>query len=332
MPADLSPEQLLERLERGRLGSIYLFYGPGEFRIEKTLDRLRETYIPESARDFNLQIFYGGETSKPGDIMDAARSLPFLASNRLIIVRRTENFPASTLASFIPYLDNPVTSTCLVFISATADFRKPFYKKIRAARGAVHFKPLYDSQVGPWIKRFASELGLNITPDGRSYLQGIVGNRLRDLFAEMEKLSLRHGSQRVGVDEIKELAVYSRIHTIFELMDEISLRRRAGSILILNRYLEEEGRDAVFGIIGMMNRQIRLIIQAKSITEKGGRTPEVIRQLNLQPFLAKKVLEQARQWRTEHLERALYLLYLADRRLKTGADSRLTLEHLLLSL
>lgn len=332
MPADLSPDQILDLLKRGSLGRVYLFYGPGEFRIEKVLKEIRETLIPESARDFNLQVFYGGETTTPADITDAASSLPFFSSNRLIIVRRTENIPGSALDSLIPYIENPVESTCLIFLSSKTDFRKEFYKKIRASGGAVHFKPLYDRQVLPWIKRFAAELGLNITEKGSGYLQAIVGNRLRDLYSEMEKLYLRHGSQMVGEMEIRDLAIHSRIYTIFELMDEISLRRHANSLLVLNRYLEEEGKEAVFGIIGMLNRQIRLIIQAKSIADKGGRSPEVAKKLQIQPFLVNKVLQQAQGWRMDDLERALHLLYRADRHLKSGSQPRLILENLLLSL
>ena len=332
MPADLSPEHILDLLKHGRLGRIYLFHGPGEFRVEKVLNQVRETFIPEAARDFNLQIFYGDNHTNPADITDAARSLPFMSSNRLIIVRRTENIPGSALESFIPYIENPVESTCLIFISSKADFRKEFYKKIRNSGGAVHFKQLYDRQVLPWIRRFARDLGLSITEEGCVYLQGIVGNRLRDLYTELEKLYLRHGNKTVGAEEIKELAIYSRIFTIFELMDEISLRRRAESISILNRYMEEEGRDAVFGIIGMLNRQIRLIIQAKSVTEKGGRSQDVTKLLGVPPFLANKILQQSRHWRIDDLEHALHLLYQADGRLKSGSEANLIVENLVLSI
>jgi len=332
MPADLSPEQILDLLKQGRLGKVYLFYGSGEFRMEKVLSEIRETLIPESARDFNIQIFYAGEGTSPGDIADAACSLPFLSTHRLVIVRRTENMPASALESFIPYIENPLSSTCLIFVAAKADFRMKFYNQIRKAGGAVHFKPLYDRQVMPWLRRFAGELGLNITEKGCAYLQGIVGNHLRDLYGEMEKLRLRYGNQKVGEGEVKELAVASRIYTIFELVDEISLRRHARSLAILNRYLEEEGRDAAFGIVGMLNRQIRLIIQAKSMTDNNASPADVSRKLQVPPFLANKLAEQARNWRIADLEHALHLLYQADRRLKTGAQPRLILEHLLLSL
>ncbi|MBW2352152.1 MAG: DNA polymerase III subunit delta [Deltaproteobacteria bacterium] len=328
MPADLSPAQLVNLIRRGRLGMVYLFYGPDDFQIERVLGLIRETLIPESAMDFNLQTFYGDKSTNPADIIDSARSFPFMASNRLIIVRRTEEISASALEAFLPYLDNPVESTCLIFITSRTDFKTRFYKRIRSMGGAVNFRQPYDNQVVPWIKRMAKELGLTISEEACVYLQGIVGSRLREINSELEKLSLRHGTGKIGVEEVKGLAIYSRVYTIFELMDQISLRQPSESISVLSRYMEEEGKDAVFGLMGMLNRQIRLIMRAKSIAGEGG---QVAGKLGVPPFLAKKIVQQSQHWSLESLENALDLLYRADGRLKSGARPRLVLENLVLS-
>ena len=74
--------------------------------LERVLDKVREDFIPESARDFNMEICYGGETS-PADIVNRAQSLPFMSQNRLMIVRRVEELKAAQLEVFLPYLDNP---------------------------------------------------------------------------------------------------------------------------------------------------------------------------------------------------------------------------------
>ncbi len=246
MPGDLLPEDVLGQLEKGQLSPVYLFYGESEFRLEKVLNRIRETFIPEEARDLNLQIFYGDDIGmSPGDITDAARSFPFLSQNRLIIVRRTESFPGKALETFIPYLDEPLESNCLIFISSKPDFRTKFYKKVKDLGQAVNFKKLYDNQVVPWIRNMAKDLGLNIEAQACAYLQQIVGNQLRDLHSELEKIYLYYGEATVGLEEVKKLAIYSRSYTIFELMDQISLKRRAEAIWTLNRFLEVEGKDSV---------------------------------------------------------------------------------------
>ena len=332
MPVEIAPETVLKHLQKGCLNPIYLFHGPDDFLLEKTLKQIREIYIPEAARDFNLHIFDGDGRVNPGDILDAVRSMPFLSSNRLVIVRRADHMSAPDLAVLIPYVEKPVDTACLVLVAQKPDFRLKFFKRIRQLGHSVNFSELSDRQAIPWIKTEAREIGLNIKREACRHLHEIIGNRSRTLHTELEKLYLRHGSKEVGVSEIKELSIFSRMYTIFELMDEISQRRKAESLSILNRYLEEEGKDAAFGIIGMLTRQIRIIFQAKVFASERVPKPEMARKLGVPGFLVGKVLDQARRWREEDLEKAMVLLYQADGRLKLGSQARLELENFVLSI
>ncbi len=337
MAGDISPEFISKQIEKEQLDPFYLFYGPSEFRLENLLNRIRKTCLTGEARDFNLHIFYaakggGGGKIDVADILDTARSLPFISKNRLIIVRRTEDFSITDLELFLPYLDDPVETTCLIFISSKPDFRMKFYNKIRASGRAVNFKRLYDNQVVPWIKKTAKGIGFNMETEACEHLRQIVGNRLIDLYAELEKLYVRHGGTTVGAKEVVELAIHSRIYTIFELMDKISAKQPAESLLVLNRFLEEEGKGASLGFLGMLSRQIRLLWQTRSVMEVGGRSADVARKLRVQPFVAQKLVKQSKNWNTDDLERALNLLYYTDGLLKSDAYEDIVLENLVLSL
>jgi DNA polymerase-3 subunit delta len=122
------------------------------------------------------------------------------------------------------------------------------------------------------------------------------------------------------------------MYTIFELMDEISRRRKARSLSILNRYLEEEGKDAAFAIVGMLTRQIRIISQAREFMTNGVPRPEMAKKLGVPNFVVGKVLEQAQRWQEKDLEKALKLLYQVDGRLKMGSQAALVLENFVLSI
>ncbi|MBN1277296.1 MAG: DNA polymerase III subunit delta [Deltaproteobacteria bacterium] len=330
MKEGISPELILKQCRDGRLSSLYLFHGPCEFLIEKTLDSIRKEFMPEAAKDFNLHVFYG-DSSSPGEIIETASSLPFLSENRLIIVRRADNFTTEGLEAFIPYLENPVESTCLIFVSSKPNFNKRFYKKIMEFGHGVNFKELDDRAVVPWLKKTAKEIGLSIDAMACIHLQEIVGNQLRELYSELEKLYLRYGDKRVGVEEVKELAIFSRSFTVFELMDEISLRRKPESLSVLKRFMEEE-KDGALRILGMLNRQIGLLLTAKSVISGGGQVSDVARKLKMAPFFAKKVLNQSSNWTLSDLERSLGLLYKADGLLKSGSDASVVIENTLLSL
>lgn len=332
MARDLQPEDILNALEKGCLAPFYLFYGPGEFRLEKILDRVRSDFIPESARDFNLEIYYGGEIDST-EIIHCANMIPFMGQNRLIIVRRTEAFTQDQLEHFLPYFEKPSSTTCLIFISSKTDFKKKFYKGIRSSGQAVYFAELKDNQIVPWLMRTAKEMGLNIEGQACTYLQQIVGNSLRDLYAELVKLQIRNGEMPVSVDQVRELAIHSRIYSIFELMDAISYKNLPGSLSVLNRFLEEEDKiGAPLRIMGMLNRQIRILWRVKSIIDKGGRAKEVMEKLNMPSFLAGKLVKQARHWSMEEFKQCLSLLYEVDGLLKSGSRSKPVLEKLILGL
>ena len=332
MPADIRPEDVLKSLQKGRLAPFYLFYGPGEFRLEKTLEMVRQRYLPEAARDFNLEVLYGGEVSA-SEIVHRARSLPFLGQNRLIIVRRTEAFTADELEHFVPYLEDPSESTCIIFISGKTDFKRKFYRTIRSAGRAVQFAKLKENEVTPWIKRMAGELGLKIDGQACVYLQQVVGNSLMDLHAELVKMQIRFGKKAVGVEDVEELVIHSRVYTIFELMNVISERKVGQSLQILRRFLEEEGsRGAPLQVIGMLNRQLRLLWMTKGITEKGGKAGDVAKALGIPPFSARHLITQSKHWSPEDLEKGLRLLYQTDGLLKTGSRPGPVMESLVISM
>lgn len=331
MAQDLSPEDVLQSLEKERIGPVYLFYGPGEFQMEKVLDRIKASLIPEGARELNQEIVYGGETN-PERVLEHARSLPFLSKHRLIIVRRTEAFSAEGLAKFLPYLEHPPTSTCLIFVSAKTDFTKAFYKTLRSLGCAVKFDEPKAQEFGPWLRKTASEMGFKLAPQGAAYLHDLVGGNTRELYGELEKLSLRFEGE-VGLEQVKESVKHSRVYTIFELTNQISARNRRASLLVLNRFLEEEDkRDAPLRVIGMLNRQVRLLWRTKTLDEKGSDPKDVMKKLGTHYYGAVDLLKNCKRWKTAELEDAFDLLYQADGRIKSGSRPKPILENLILSL
>ena len=331
MAGDIRPESIIKSLEKGHLAPFYLFYGPGEFRTEKLLEKIKTSFLPESVRDLNLEFFYGGETA-PEEVIQRARSMPFMAKSRLIVVRRVEEFRKEQLEKFIPYLESPSESTCVIFLSRQTDFKKGFYKAIKAAGLAVKFEALRQDQVAGWIKQTAHDLGLELDGQTSDYLERIVGNNPRELYGELEKLRLKF-TKVSEVDQIKDIVIGSKIYSIFELVDMVSTKRCADSLKALGRYLQEEDkRFAPFQVIGMLNWQIRLLWQTKFVLSQGGGFNEVAEKLSRNRFKAKDLMSQAKQWSVEELERGLHLLYEADGWLKSGSRPKPVLESVLISL
>jgi DNA polymerase-3 subunit delta len=332
MARDLDPDGFFQRLKDKQAYPCCLFYGPSEFRLEKSLRAICELLIPQSLRDLNFQA-YDSDKCEPETLIDAARSVPFLSEHRLIVLRGVEAFSASSLQRFLPYVENPVDSTLLVFISQKPDFKKKLFKRLRQLDASVFFGRLNESQIIPWLRKTAREMGFSIESQACAFLRQIVGNRLRDLHNELEKLYIRYGEgNSVGVEQVKEIALESRSYTVFELMDCFSSKRLSAAILTLKRFLEEEGREGGLKVLGMMNRQMRLLWQTRSIHLAGGKSSDVAVKVKVPVFLATKLIKQSKRWEPDTLEKSFHLLYEADYLIKNGADGHLVLENLIVAL
>jgi len=328
---NLTPENVLTSLHKGAFAPFYLFYGPEDFWLEITLDTIKKDFIPDGVKAFNLETLYGGEISAQ-EILNRAHLVPFMSSHRLLIVRGTENFTKDAYQQFLSYMDNPVDSTCIIWISNKTDLTGAFYKRFKELDTAVNFKKLSERQVYNWLQKRAKELELDITKEASSFIYQIVGSSLRDLFSEIFKLSLRYPHSRIGVEQIKELTTFTRLFTVFDLVDYVSKKDADHAIVVLSKLFETQGRDAttLLGLLGMLARQIRLILKAKSgLTKGGGRMGAIKRLQPLPTFVIEKYLAQERFWQEEELEEALHNIYDADGLIRTGSKGDLVLENLI---
>lgn len=336
MERDLSPEALLALLEKGSMGPIYVFHGPDEFTMETVLARVKDRLVPDSARDFNCRTFYcDDEPDKVAfQIVENALCVPFLSDRRLLIVRRLERLSSGQLEILASYAKAPNAASCLICISAKPDFRIGFYKKVRSMDGCVLFPELKERQLLPWIRKRAGEMGIIIEEEACRFIIQYVGTRLSDIYSELEKLFLRHGPSRVGEDEIRELALQSRIFTVFELMDAFSERDCTKALSILERYVQEEGGTKGWDLrlMGMFTRQVTLLLRIKELLHSGLNASQAAGRLKLLPFQAQKLEAQAVRWSFQDLRNAVGLLYKADGMLKQSMPSPLVMDYVVVSL
>jgi DNA polymerase-3 subunit delta len=328
------PDNFLKALATGTIAPFYLFYGPEDFWIELVLDEIKGTLVPDSVKDFNLDTLYADDVPAH-EVLNRARLVPFLSPRRLIIVKGAEHYSKADRELFLPYMDNPLESTCIIWVSGITELKDPFYKRFRESGRAVNFKKLAEGQVYGWMHKRAGELGVRIDREAAAFLYQMVGNSLRDLYSELWKLSVRFPQSQIGVAQIRDLAAFHRLFTVFDLIDHVSHKDAAQALEVLHRLFETQGQDhnTILGIMGMVARQIRLICQAKAgVRQAKGKKAVVERLKPLPNFVIEKCIAQERLWGEKELGYALSQIYDADGLIRTGSRGDLVLENLLLRL
>lgn len=334
-------------LERKLISPVYLFYGEETYLRDKYLRKFM-ALIPEEVRDFNLDLIDARDT-EIGNIINLASTLPFMAERRTVIVKNAEFFKSRKKSGaedkvdtkndkvnpvdevLLKYLENPPTTTCLIFCSDSVDKKRRTYKTLEKNGQIVEFAPLKGQQLNEWIDRRARNLGKIIEPAGMAGLITAVGNNLWQLNAELEKLSSYTRTEKISAADVELMVSKTSELSIFELVDAIAERNRANAIKMAREmvFLGEP----VIRILFMIARQFRLLLLTKTLLQEGNAEKSLAGLLQAHPYVAQKCAKQARNFSVQELKAAMEKILAADAAIKSGQqEAVLALELLIISL
>jgi DNA polymerase-3 subunit delta len=269
-----------------------------------------------------------------------ANAMPFLATRRLVILTqptaRLNNAPAAQ-KKFTDLLDKIPPTTALVLVEnrlltgdkdrergkfhwlehwALEHKDKTFVRLFRLPKGA---------EMNKRIRESAKKAGGQITPEAAELLASLVDNDPRLAEQEIEKLLAYVNYQRpIEFDDVEAVTADTAQGDIFALVDALGGRDGPRAMAMLQRLLEYQD---YFKIFPMIVRQFRLLIQARESLDSGKQKAEIQHELRLHPYVAEKLLGQARHFALPELELVYRRLLEIDEAVKTSQmPDRLALE------
>lgn len=320
---------------------FYIFHGEDEFSRSEAIAQLRQKMDPVVG-DLNTAILDGYSLSV-SDLQAACDVLPFMGDRRLVIVHdllssaagkssRRKGKPSTSdegklreLEAYLPHL--PQSTRLILAESCSLPDEHPLLRLARELGGvARQFLLPKKDELQAWIRRRARGKGVEITPAAIALLDTWIGSNLRLLDQELEKLATYVGSEgKIDRPEVERLVSAVQEANIFHMVDALGGRdgRRA---LRLLRQLLNEGAEPLY-LLTMIVRQFRLLLQARELDTKGTPAPLMARQMEVPPFIARKCLQQALNFRPAELRAIMGQLLEIDFGIKTGQlDGSLALD------
>jgi DNA polymerase-3 subunit delta len=149
---------------------------------------------------------------------------------------------------------------------------------------------------------------------------------------ELEKLSLYASGRNIEEEDVREMVSQVREANVFNMVDAI-VEGRAAVALPLLQQIRQDGKEAPY-IIGMVERQLRLLALARDLIEQRVPQGEMGSRLGVNSqFVLRKTLEQARRHSKENIIYCYQRLLEADLAIKRGRrDPDLALELLVADL
>ena len=326
--------------------TFYVLHGEDEFTRSETLADFKGRLGPPDTVDLNTTLL-DGKRLTVAELHHSCDAVPFLADKRLVIVEGlltrltprkgealsdTRQKLLDDLAAYLPQL--PATTRLVLVEERSLPSRHPILKLAREdEHGYVkEFACPRPKALPQWIRKRAQKHGGAVKARAAHRLAAIVGADLRLLDQEVAKLVTYRGEEGAITEADVDLLVpYSQDAVIFDLVD--ALGRRDGSTAAETLHGLLDDGEHPLGLLGMIIRQFRLLIQVKTLKATGTTPREVADILGIHPFPARKLHNQATHFTLPQLEKVYRHLSETDLAIKTGRiDAEVALDLLVAGL
>jgi DNA polymerase-3 subunit delta len=328
---------------------VYIFHGDDEYAIDQHIAAMAAKLGDPSMVDLNL-IHLDGRTCSDDDLRSAALAMPFLAERRLVVVSRPlarlgthrgDDVPPpksppkagrSTRERFIALLDSLPDTTALVLVVEDAQqWRRGSYDwdilseghwLVKWARQAGErallksFSQPAKGEMPAWVRRQAEAQDGQFTPAAAAALAEYLGNDTRLAAQEITKiLTYVNFSRPVEVDDVMQLTAQTSQVDMWGMVDALGERNGRKALKLLHDLLENNEPLELYGNI---IRQFRLLLLVRELLDGRAGENEVISQLDLRPFVARKLIQQAGRFNLPDLEVIYHRLLEMDLAMKTS--------------
>jgi DNA polymerase-3 subunit delta len=326
---------LLSWLSRASLADpppVLLVEGSETRLAQRLVAGLRHLHTEKGMEDLSFLRLDGAETD-PARVVEECQGLPMLAPRKVVVVDGIEGWRAEAIEDdLLPYVAEPNPTTILVLICTKLDARTRAAKGLRGHALHLTCEPADEHQAQQWCHDVARQQGVRLGDAVPRLLVTALGTDLALLESEVAKLSLQVApGEVVEADVAEELVVGRQLPPIWDFIGQVARRERSAALRTLHRFLAE-GQHPL-ALLGLIARQIRLLIQAKEgLTDHLPRAT-IARDLGLFPRQADAVLRQAAAFTLAELRDAYHRMRIADLDMKgRGLTPRLAIEELVIGL
>lgn len=280
----LTFEKIIKDIENRVFYPIYYLHGEESFFIDEISDKIADSVLNESEKDFDQMVLYGRDTDIAGIVANAKR-YPMMASYQVLIVKEAQNL--KDIESLLPYAQNPQKTSILVFCHkyGKLDGRKKLGQFLKNDSNSVFFESAkkYDNQIPDWISERVSKKGYRINPESSFLISEHLGNDLSKIDNELKKLFISLNPGEVISQELIEKNIgISKDFNVFELQKALGEKNIIKCNRIINYFASDLKNYPIQMVIPILFNYFTNLMTIHALTDKSPRN--VASALSINPF------------------------------------------------
>lgn len=318
-------QTLNQDLKNGTFRPAYLLYGEERYLKTSYKNRIKEAVIGDDTMNFAC---FEGKGLDLDEVIRLADTMPFFAERRLIMIENSGLFK-SAADKLVEYLPQMPDTVCLLFVESEVDKRSRLFKKIREIGYAAEMTRQDAAQLAGWAGTILKKEGKKITAKTMELFLGMTGDDMENIRMELAKLvSYTLGRDIITDDDVLAVCTVRVTNKIFDMVAAIVGRRPERAMDLYEDLLAL--KEPPMRILFLIARQFNQLLQVKELMKKGLDKKAIAARLKLPPFVAGKIMPQARQFSDEQILSYVKLCVDTEEAVKQGRlQDRLAVELLI---
>lgn len=321
---DVAAKKIMTELKAGKYAPVYVLQGEETYYIDLIADFIEANAITESEKGFNQVVIYGKDTTVAA-ILTNAKRYPMMSERQVVIVREAQEIPdlqkEMGARLMLDYISNPTPSTILVLchMHKALDKRRELGKKIAKLAVSPIFKKPYENHLPDFVQSYAKERKFSIEDAAVSVLCEYVGNDLKRLANELDKVMLSSKDGNVlSAEQIMSQVGISREYNVFELQKALIRRDPFQANKIVNYFESNTKKNPLIPVIAFLYSFYSKLLVASTTADTSDKA--LVSLLKISPFAVRDYSNALRNYSSEHLVGCIKVIAEADLKLK-GVNS-----------
>lgn len=302
--------------------AVYFFYGEEDFNIEKEIEKLKKSldknFLEMSFKTYNNPKFV--------DLIAILRTQPMMFGKMLIIINCldyfSKTFEDKEIKQIAEALENNNDNLDIVFVAELPrgegkklDSRKKFFKTL-SKYNAREFPtiPTYKvADLEDWIKKQGKSKDIKFEPDALTAIISQIGNNLRQINAELDKLKLfAYPKDLITAQMVKEICISNE--DLFAFSDFLMENKKDKALLEYRRLLDKKYPLEILATLQtMLRRWIILKAKAQECTSF-----ELAKLTGMHEYVVKLNLQKLKKTNLKDLVKLKQNLTEAEYKIKSG--------------
>jgi DNA polymerase-3 subunit delta len=308
--------------------AVYVLHGKDAFLREDARRKIVDRLVGDADPQTCLATF--DDEASLAAVMDELRTLPFLASHRVVIVRDADAFVSANRDALEAYFENPASSGTLVLEVNAWPKNTRLAKKLPACGELIECDSPEGAQLVTWIAQAAKRHGKDVDQAAARLLAEWIGNDLATLDNELEKLACYVGDRAsITAEDVSTIVAATAGPEAFAVTNAVIAGDVASALKAVFGAMQTRGAE--FALLGQLAWHVRRSLQAVQAIRSGQDRRRALKAAKV--FYNEREFEAMLRRRGERkLQQDMRRILRADLGLKSGLAPRAAMQDLVVQL